>query len=130
MTANSKTRGGRANHSLTGNTWTDVMAILAEAEKQVGYGKVDALSQRLLEWIYVRSGADDLFIQTIVMTSEVASPATIYKSLAVLEREGFISLTVDPNDQRRRIVRPTDQAHTLFAQLSKELRAGLRRQGF
>lgn len=106
------------------------MALLTAVEKESGYGQIDALSQRLLEWIFVRSESGSLFIQTIVMTSEVASPATIYKSLAVLEREALISLTVDPNDQRRRIVKPTQKAQALFAQLSRELKAGLKRQGF
>jgi hypothetical protein len=130
MTSNSKAQGKRIFPQLAGNTWTDVMALLTAVEKESGYGQIDALSQRLLEWIFVRSESGSLFIQTIVMTSEVASPATIYKSLAVLEREALISLTVDPNDQRRRIVKPTQKAQALFAQLSRELKAGLKRQGF
>jgi len=129
MKSNSKSRVSRSGTSPQEGTWTEVMAILAKVEKDSGYANVDSLSQRLLEWIFVNSSEEDLFIQTIVMTSGVASPATIYKSLAVLEREGLISLTVDQDDQRRRIVKPTSRAEALFASLSKELKAALKRHG-
>jgi len=111
------------------STWPEIMTILATLQKGSAYAKVDPLSQRVLEWIFVNSSQEDLFIQTIVMTSGVASPATIYKSLDILEREGLIAVTVDPDDQRRRIVKPTERAESLFALLSKELRVALRRHG-
>ena len=129
MKSNSKSRPPRSTISAQEGAWTEVMAILSQVEKDSGYASVDHLSQRLLEWIYVKSAQEDLFIQTIVMTSGVASPATIYKSLAVLEREGLISLTVDEDDQRRRMVKPTARAEALFALLSKELKAALKRHG-
>ena len=62
------------------------------------------------------------YVQTIVMKSEVASPATIHKGLAILERQGFISMQVDPTDTRRRIVSPTDRAQKLMARLSDRVR--------
>ncbi|MFM7965291.1 MAG: hypothetical protein ACKPBE_02315, partial [Betaproteobacteria bacterium] len=43
--------------------------------------------------------------------------------LAILEREGFIALDVDPRDTRRRIVSPTDRARRLLSRLSKRVNA-------
>ena len=64
-----------------------------------------------------------MFVQTIVMKSDVASPATIHKGLAILEREGMISVKVDPEDTRRRIVSPTERAKKLMAKLSQRVKA-------
>ena len=64
-----------------------------------------------------------MFVQTIVMKSDVASPATIHKGLAILEREGMITVKVDSEDTRRRIVSPTERAKKLMAKLSQRVKA-------
>lgn len=101
-------------------TWIALRALLDSLDSETEFGDLDPLSQRALEWIAVR-GRDDapLHIQEIVMKSQIASPATIFKVLSNLERMDLISVTTDVNDTRRRIVKVTARADRLFAQLSK-----------
>ncbi len=101
-------------------TWIALRALLDSLESQTEYKNLEASSQHLLEWIAVRvqKGAP-LHIQEIILKSEVASPATVHKLLAILEQEGLISMNVDASDSRRRIVQITTQASRLFGKLDK-----------
>jgi len=105
-------------------TWIALRALLDSLESQTEYKKLDASSQRLLEWIAVRVQKEThLHIQEIILRSEVASPATVHKLLATLEHAGLISMSVDASDSRRRIVQITTQARRLFSKLDKGLEA-------
>jgi DNA-binding MarR family transcriptional regulator len=105
-------------------TWIALRALLDSLESQTEYKKLDASSQRLLEWIAVRVQKEaPLHIQEIILRSEVASPATVHKLLATLEHAGLISMSVDASDSRRRIVQITTQASRLFSKLDKGLEA-------
>jgi len=105
-------------------TWIALRALLDSLESQTEYKNLDASSQRLLEWIAVRVQKEaPLHIQEIILKSEVASPATVHKLLAILEQEGLISMSVDGSDSRRRIVQITTQASRLFSKLDKGLEA-------
>ena len=105
-------------------TWIALRALLDSLESQTEYKNLDASSQRLLEWIAVRVQKEmPLHIQEIILKSEVASPATVHKLLAILEQEGLISISVDVSDSRRRIVQITTQASRLFSKLDKGLEA-------
>lgn len=101
--------------------WISLRCFLRDIESSSDLNRVDEMSARVFDWIYARSTSSDapIFVQTVVMESEVASPATIHKSLTVLERADFISIQVDPVDARRRIVSPTDRGHKLVRDLSK-----------
>ena len=103
-------------------TWIALRALLDSAEKDAGYHELDAISQRMLEWIAVRKQNNaPLYIQEIVMKSGVASPATIHKSIALLERLGYLSVTVDGSDTRRRLIQLTAQAERVLRKLSSEV---------
>ena len=103
-------------------TWIALRALLDSAEKDAGYHELDAISQRMLEWIAVRKQNNaPLYIQEIVMKSGVASPATIHKSIALLERLGYLSVTVDGTDTRRRVIQLTAQAERVLRRLSNEV---------
>jgi len=103
-------------------TWIALRALLDSAEKDAGYHELDAISQRMLEWIAVRKQNNaPLYIQEIVMKSGVASPATIHKSIALLERLGYLSVTVDGSDTRRRVIQLTAQAERVLRKLSSEV---------
>ena len=103
-------------------TWIALRALLDSLESQTEYKNLDASSQRLLEWIAVRVQKEaPLHIQEIILKSEVASPATVHKLLAILEQESLISMSVDVSDSRRRIVQITTQASRLFSKLDKGL---------
>ncbi|MFM8630199.1 MAG: hypothetical protein ACKODQ_01800, partial [Betaproteobacteria bacterium] len=93
---------------------------LESLQSETDYGQIDVISQRLLEWISVRNRkAHPLHVQEIVLKSEIASPATIHKSIALLEERGLITVNIDPHDSRRRIVLITAHAEKLLIKLSK-----------
>jgi DNA-binding MarR family transcriptional regulator len=101
--------------------WIALRGLLDELASATELKKVDEMSRKVFDWIYSRhqEGGTPIFVQTVVMESDVASPASIHKSLAVLERADFISVEVDPTDARRRIVSPTERGHKLIKELSK-----------
>lgn len=106
------------------NAWLNLRNLIDVVGEDAEYKLIDDRSQRLLEWIIANYAPDrPMYVQTIVMKSEVASPATIHKGLSILEREGMISVKVDPEDTRRRIVSPTDRAKKLMHRLSKQVKA-------
>lgn len=105
------------------NAWLNLQALLEVIQSESDFKGLDVRSQRLLEWIVTNYSAQQpIFVQHVVMKSGVASPATIHKGLAILEREGLISVTVDSEDSRRRIVAPTDRARKLLAKLSQKVK--------
>lgn len=105
------------------NAWLNLRQLLEVVNHDTEFKLLDERTQRLLEWIVTNySDKRPTYVQTIVMKSEVASPATIHKGLAILEHEGLISMKVDPTDTRRRIVSPTDRARKLMARLSDRVR--------
>lgn len=102
------------------NTWTSLRTFLDSLESESGYKQVDPISQRILEWISLRNRAGaPLHVQEIIMKSQVASPATVHKSLSTLEYRGLITITIDANDTRRRIVTVTSAAEKLLTKLSR-----------
>ena len=102
------------------DAWISFRNLLDNVTSGTEYAKLDLIGQRLLEWIAVRNQREDpLYVQEIVMKSEVASPATIHKGIAILEREGLITLVTDQVDSRRRIVNISSQAQKLLAKLSR-----------
>ena len=106
------------------NAWLNLRQLLDVVNADTDFKSIDERSQRLLEWIVAHYSPDrPMFVQTIVMKSDVASPATIHKGLAILERGGMISVKVDPEDTGRRIVSPTERAKKLMAKLSQRVKA-------
>jgi DNA-binding PadR family transcriptional regulator len=108
---------------LISPSWIALQQLIGQLEANTDMNLVDEMSRRVFEWIYGRSLEREvpIYVQTVVMESDVASPATIHKSLSVLEREGLISIEVDPSDARRRLVAPTDRGHKLIKELSKSV---------
>ena len=101
-------------------TWIKLKSLLREVESGAEYSELDSISQRLLEWIAVRNlTGTPLYVQEIVIKSEVASPATVHKSIAILEDYGLITLRMDHEDSRRRIVKISLQAERLLSKLSR-----------
>jgi DNA-binding MarR family transcriptional regulator len=105
------------------NAWLNLRNLLEVINAETDLKDLDPRTQRLLEWIVTNySPEQPIFVQHIVMKSDVASPATIHKGLAILEREGLISVKVDLEDSRRRIVAPTEHAKKLMAKLSQKVK--------
>lgn len=102
--------------------WVEFRRLMDEIETRSGYSALNQISQRVLEWIaHAEQTIPVIYIQTIIMKSGIASPATLFKSLAILEHEGFLSITVDAADERRRIVKTTSKAQKTFDRLSSEV---------
>jgi DNA-binding MarR family transcriptional regulator len=108
--------------SEVAKTWLSLQQLLEQLESTSDYKAIDSINQRLLEWIYRQvTQGETLYVQTIVMKSEVASPATIHKGLSILEEHGLISVKVDPSDTRRRIVKTTERTERLMKKLSESV---------
>ena len=100
--------------------WISLRNLFDNVTSGTEYDGLDLISQRLLEWIAVRNlTGTPLYVQEIVMKSEVASPATVHKSIAILEDSGLITLRMDHEDSRRRIVKISLQAERLLSKLSR-----------
>lgn len=102
------------------DAWISFRNLLDNVTSGTEYAKLDLIGQRLLEWIAVRNQREEpLYVQEIVMKSEVASPATVHKSITILEDSGLITLKRDNEDSRRRIVKISPQAERLLSKLSR-----------
>jgi len=67
------------------NEWIALRNLLDGLEHETTYNKLDPVTQRVLEWVYVRSKSDEpIFVQEIIVKSGIASPATLHKSIAIL----------------------------------------------
>ena len=104
------------------NAWLNLQQFLATVKSESDFGGLDDMSQKVLEWVMQHNDAKSpLFVQGVVLESRVASPATIHKCLATLDRTGFLQFTTDTEDARRRIVAPTTKAKKTLDLLSKRV---------
>jgi DNA-binding MarR family transcriptional regulator len=109
---------------MTPNTWISLRDFIEEVVSTSALARLDHPSQRLLEWIAKNyNKTNPIYMQTLVMKSGVASPATIYKCVEKLSEINFLSVTVDATDQRRRIITPTAQAMRLMNELAHSAKA-------
>jgi DNA-binding MarR family transcriptional regulator len=92
--------------------WIELQSMIRKAEQNTDYSSVNDKSKRVLEWIMARTQSSPLpvFIQEIVMRSDIASPATIHKSIAELHARDLLRIEEDPSDGRRRRVWPSAKA--------------------
>ena len=111
------------------HAWLNLRHFIDLTTSETDFGQLDSISQRVLEWVCARyNSKSNLFVQSIVLDSRIASPATIHKCLATLERTGFLSFEVDPEDARRRIVSPTAKASKTLDALSRRVEKWARQQ--
>jgi len=101
------------------NSWLEVRRFLEETIHGSEFSQLDDISLRLLDWVVVQNSrtAAPLYMQSLVLRANVASPATIYKSVSKLMDQRMIEVTVDPEDTRRRIVRPSPTTLKLMDRL-------------
>jgi DNA-binding MarR family transcriptional regulator len=110
------------------NAWLEVRQFVQEALHNSEFAQLDDISLRLLDWVVVqnRRTADPLYMQSLVLRANVASPATIYKSVSKLMDQRMIEVTVDPEDSRRRIVRPSPATLKLMDRLGSRTDAWIK----
>ena len=104
------------------NTWISLRQFIDQATAKTGYDQIDQAAQRLLEWIINRQESNPngaIFIQTVVLKSDIASPATIFKLIALLQQKKLISVTTDIEDARRKRILPTEKATEHIRELSR-----------
>jgi DNA-binding MarR family transcriptional regulator len=104
------------------NAWISLRDFFDQATAKTGYDQLDTTSQRLLEWIITRYDANPqspIYIQTAVLRSEIASPATIFKCTNLLQRKKMISVTPDSTDARRKLIEPSEKARDHLKELSR-----------
>jgi DNA-binding MarR family transcriptional regulator len=103
-------------------TWLSLQLLVKKLNSSPENHNLDSLHQGLLEWIMLRTQENTpLYIQEIVLRSEIASPATIHKIMSNLEAHGLILLTVDVQDARRRRVTTSTKASRRLISLSKSV---------
>lgn len=103
------------------------MRLVDETEKRHGYDSLDRVSKRVLEWISMESKLEaPLYVWIIISKSEIASPATIHKSLIILRTRELISVAKDETDARKRLVCMTRKGRTLLERLSQGAAQGLK----
>ena len=110
------------------NAWLEVRQFIQEAIRDSEFAQLDDISLRLLDWVVVQNSrtAAPLYMQSLVLRANVASPATIYKSVSKLMDQRMIEVTVDPEDTRRRIVRPSPTTLKLVDRLGSRTDAWIK----
>jgi DNA-binding MarR family transcriptional regulator len=110
------------------NAWLEVRQFVQEALHNSEFAQLDDISLRLLDWVVVQNSrtAAPLYIQSLVLRTNVASPATVYKSVSKLMDQRMIEVTVDPEDTRRRIVRPSATTLKLMDDLGRRTDAWIK----
>jgi hypothetical protein len=115
---------------MTANTWISLRDFVEQIVSTTALDRLDHPSQRLLEWVVKNHDKTrPIFMQTLVMKSGVASPATIYKCVEKLSVGNFLSVTVDQMDQRRRVIAPTAQTTKLMNELAHSAKAWAKTAG-
>ncbi len=93
------------------SSWAKAKRFMAAEEKKLNLACLDGLGRDYLDWIVERcKTSTPLHVQEIITQSDLASPATAHKYLQALQRAKLISVVVDKEDLRRRIVLPTPLA--------------------
>jgi DNA-binding MarR family transcriptional regulator len=109
--------------------WYGIRSFAERAIAESPLGRLDALSVRLLDWIYAaQSLKEPLYVQTIITKSQVASPATLHKCLAALLREGLIQAEIDPVDSRRKMISVTPKLSQAMLELNQKTKRWLEEQ--
>jgi hypothetical protein len=110
------------------SAWIAAKRFIAAEEQKLALGKLDRLSREFLDWIVVRCQSEEpLHIQEVVMESNIASPATVHKSIKALHEASLIEVEVDPSDHRRRTVVPTALALSELRALDKAFHGWVKR---
>jgi DNA-binding MarR family transcriptional regulator len=107
------------NRHLAPYEWLSLQELLANLHAQTDLALISPRNARLLEWIFKkRSLGFDLPLQSVREFSETAAGATIYQSLLELEQKGFIDISADPLDSRRKQIHTTEKTSLLMQRLS------------
>ncbi len=109
------------------NIWFELRAFVKRAVRESELHALDANSFALLEWVVdqTQNQKDPIFMQQLVMESKVASPATTLKCVGLLEDADLVSVTTDPKDARRKMIRPTRRALAAMDALGQKTEAWL-----
>ena len=85
------------------------------------WGDISPTERTILEAVIRNVSPPLLRVQDILAMREIASQATIHKSLSSLVSKGYLALKPDPTDGRAKFVTLGKKTHVLVEKLSKHL---------
>lgn len=105
-------------------TWIELQKFLDESKASTELAPLSAIDERVFLWVVSKQNdRKALYVQDVIMQSNVASPATLHKSLSALVDAGLAKSEVDPSDQRRRVLTITPKAEKLLQKLDRLVQA-------
>ena len=103
-----------------------LMNLIAAAEGRSPLGVLDLIQRRLLVFIASQIEAGrDICITDILTHGEFGVPVTASKRLRDLEAQGWVTITRDPANHRRRLIALTPKALSGFGAVSQHLTEAL-----
>jgi hypothetical protein len=103
--------------------------VLAETLRQssVNLSGIDDVGKKLLEAIAIKSAQGQPLVVTQTMElSDIASPATIHRRIALLLKAGLIQVMQTENNQKIKFLVPTQVSIDYFDKLGKLMTSAIR----
>ncbi|MEN9996870.1 MAG: hypothetical protein RL462_1646 [Pseudomonadota bacterium] len=103
--------------------------VLAEAlrKSSIDLSGIDDVGKKLLEIIAIRSAQGQPLVVTQTMElSDIASPATIHRRIAVLLKAGLIQVMQTEQNQKIKFLVPTQMSIDYFDKLGKLMTSAIR----
>ena len=103
--------------------------VLAEAlrKSSIDLSGIDDVGKKLLETIAIRSAQGQPLVVTQTMElSEIASPATIHRRIAILLKAGLIQVRQTEQNQKIKFLVPTQLSIDYFDKLGKLMASAIR----
>lgn len=103
--------------------------VLAETLRQssVNLSGIDDVGKKLLEAIAIKSAQGHPLVVTQTMElSDIASPATIHRRIALLLKAGLIQVMQTENNQKIKFLVPTQVSIDYFDKLGKLMTSAIR----
>jgi hypothetical protein len=103
--------------------------VLAEAlrKSSIDLSGIDDIGKKLLETIAIRSAQGQPLVVTQTMElSDIASPATIHRRIAVLLNAGLIEVVKAEKNQKIKFLVPTKSSIEYFDKLGKLMASALK----
>lgn len=103
--------------------------VLAEAlrKSSIDLSGIDDVGKKLLEIIAIRSAQGQPLLVTQTMElSDIASPATIHRRIAVLLKAGLIQVMQTEQNQKIKFLVPTQMSIDYFDKLGKLMTSAIR----
>lgn len=110
-------------------TWIELQKFIDDSKSNTELAPLSEIDERVFLWVVSQQNdKKSLYVQDVIMQSNLASPATLHKSLSSLVQAGLAKSEVDPSDQRRRILTITPRAEKLLIKLDRLVQTWVRQK--